>query len=408
MKHTMIKSVFALLILVLFTTIPAHAIWVSGYYPGWVQGRLRPTDVDYSALTHVMHHSVLPKSDGTLDTAINGINGRSAETVAAAHAAGKKILLVIGGAESRTAFNAATTETNRPKLISNLVTFVKNNGYDGVDIDWEPSPSSDKPRFDAFARELRTALTAQIPGSLMTAAVYDSAEGRAIVQGVTDQFDQINMMTYIMSGPWTNVTWHNSPLFNGGDSSLPSIDKDVDAFVSAGIPKAKLGIGAEFGGAVWKGGVTAPKQPLSNTQVTQDVAYTAILSQYFQTQYAKYDSAAENAYLGIDSSGTANDVFVSYENEQSLTKKIEYVKSKGIGGMIIWELDMGYLADKPAGQRDPLLQAVKAAVGGGGPTISPTAIPSGPACTAVQGDANSDGKVSLVDYETWRRVFKAL
>lgn len=38
--------------------------------------------------------------------------------------------------------------------------------------------------------------------------------------------------------------------------------------------------------------------------------------------------------------------------------------------------------------------------------ITPT--PTTNACSAIQGDANGDGRVSLVDYETWRRIFKTL
>jgi GH18 family chitinase len=39
----------------------------------------------------------------------------------------------------------------------------------------------------------------------------------------------------------------------------------------------------------------------------------------------------------------------------------EFVRVKGIGGMIIWELSGGYRSDQPGGQRDRLLQAVKTA-----------------------------------------------
>jgi hypothetical protein len=37
------------------------------------------------------------------------------------------------------------------------------------------------------------------------------------------------------------------------------------------------------------------------------------------------------------------------------------VRSKGIGGMIVWDLGAGYRADQPPGRRDLLLQAVKRA-----------------------------------------------
>ena len=48
--------------------------------------------------------------------------------------------------------------------------------------------------------------------------------------------------------------------------------------------------------------------------------------------------------------------------------KAAYVRSKGIGGMIIWELGGGYQAGAPEGKRDALLKAVKEAFAGGTPS----------------------------------------
>ena len=37
------------------------------------------------------------------------------------------------------------------------------------------------------------------------------------------------------------------------------------------------------------------------------------------------------------------------------------VRAQGLGGTIIWTISQGHLADRPVGQRDPLLDAVRAA-----------------------------------------------
>ncbi len=56
--------------------------------------------------------------------------------------------------------------------------------------------------------------------------------------------------------------------------------------------------------------------------------------------------------------------FYSYENAKSLAAKVQYVRSKNTGGVGIWELWRGWLPGAAAGQQDPLLQALKSAVGG--------------------------------------------
>ena len=47
------------------------ALWNTGYYAGWMQDYLAPSDIDFSALTHVIHFAAIPKTDGSLDTATN-------------------------------------------------------------------------------------------------------------------------------------------------------------------------------------------------------------------------------------------------------------------------------------------------------------------------------------------------
>jgi len=45
---------------------------------------------------------------------------------------------------------------------------------------------------------------------------------------------------------------------------------------------------------------------------------------------------------------------------QSLADKGAYAKANGLGGIIIWTISQGYLASQPLGQRDPLLEALRA------------------------------------------------
>src|SRR5882757_108941 len=46
-------------------------LWCTGYYPGWEQGALPASTIDYAALTHIIHFSIVPNSDGTLNTSDN-------------------------------------------------------------------------------------------------------------------------------------------------------------------------------------------------------------------------------------------------------------------------------------------------------------------------------------------------
>ena len=95
--------------------------------------------------------------------------------------------------------------------------------------------------------------------------------------------------------------------------------------------------------------------------MTTSISYDTVMTSYYQAPRYFWDANAQAPYLSIDSSGSANDKFVSYEDERACTAKVSYARNRRLGGVMIWELAGGYRASQPIGQREPLLQAVKQA-----------------------------------------------
>lgn len=389
-------AIFALVLMLCVSAMTGQTTpWVSAYYAGWMQGYLPPSAVDFSAVTHIIHFSISPTSGGNISGSGNGITpAASAAIVQAGHAAGKKVLITCGGWGDDQGFANNTTTANRATFITNLVNFVVTHGYDGLDIDWEPitSPS----QFKLFIPELRAALDAAKPGLLLTIALL-SGDPSPVVP-VQSAFDQINIMTYDMSGAWQGwVAWHNSPIYDGGlrfpgtNTLVPSANGEVDAYIAAGIPKEKLGIGADFYGYVWTG-VTQPGQSWTSTpDVTGNVPYYELMNTYGSSP-VRWDSSAQAAYISIPS---GSGKFISFDNEQTMYAKAAYVRSKGIGGVILWELGGGYRASAPAGQRDLLLQAVKRAFFGDGTPPSADSLAPVVSFSAPASGATVSGKITV-------------
>ena len=373
---------------ILFCAAQAKAqsdIWVTAYYAGWQQGTLPPQSIDYGALTHICHFALVPNSNGTLNDQSNSVSASSASAlISAAHAAGKKVLITVGGWGTESAFMSATGSGTRPAFVSNLVSLMRTRGYDGIDIDWEPLNSGDAANYTAFVTDLRNALNAVTPRPLLTMATQWTAP---ISASVASQMDQINLMTYDLAGAWPGwVVWHNSATLDGGvtiGSQTISCDGFVNKWNGAGVPLAKLGIGIDFYGYVWSGGAgtstggaTAPGQSWTTAPSVQgNVPYSTIMSSYYQPGYYRWSANAQASYLSIDNAGSSADKFISYDDEATCTAKINYARNKHIGGVIIWELGGGYRTSMPSGQRDLLLQAVKQALGGGSTPTLP-AVPS--------------------------------
>lgn len=349
--------------------------WVTAYYAGWTQGwynnGVLPAElIDYSAVTHIIHFGLVPRSDGSVNSDANSVvRSNSDALIPLARAAGKKVLICVGGWGTDREFRNATGLLTRSRFIDNLIAFMQDRGYDGIDIDWEPLSFSDLVQYTVFITELRARLDNITPRPLLTAATSWEAPIFALIH---DKLDQINLMTYDLSGAWPGwVAWHNSPVYNGGlrfssnGRLVPSSDDMINEFILAGVPKNKLGIGIDFYGYVWSGGsgtptggVTEPRQTWSSPpQVRANVPYYSLMQQYYAPQYYRWDSTAHASYLSIDNPGSAEDKFITYDNEMTARMKLEYVRSKGIGGVIVWELGGGMLPSNFA-NRDRLLKSV--------------------------------------------------
>lgn len=382
-RKILLRFAFLIYVLMIFSCAPIEkagpprAIWVSAYYAGWMQGcglegHLSPEQIDYSAVTYVLHFSILPNPDGSIDYTTKCVSlENSSALIKEAHASGKKVLISLGGWQSESRLLDATNEVNRKRFVANLLDFILSRGYDGIDIDWEPLSLSSASQYSVFVSELRASLDGATSHLLLTAAVKKQPSLFARLQ---DKFDQINIMTYSLSGPrpgW--ITWHNSPVYNGGyrfpvrGGLVPSTDGLVEDFISAGVKREKLGIGIAFFGYVWSGGdgtptggVTAPGQKWTKAPDAKEVVYYEIMDKYYRPEYYRWDVAAKAAYLSIDKDGACNDKFISYDDETSCREKIDYVREKGLGGVIIFELGGGWrtVSSIP----DSLLKTVKDAV----------------------------------------------
>jgi len=346
------------------------ALWVSGYYPGWTHASLRPADIDFRALSHLVDFSLHPLAAGTLEDT-HGILGTSAATISAAHAAGVRVLVCVGGANTAAGFRSATGTATLDAFVNAIVSTVTQYGYDGVDLDWEPLGSSDATQYRALVTALHARLAALAPRAQLTAAVDSWAA--SVVAPVAGSFDQVNLMTYDMGSPGASgVTWFNSPLSGGNQRKpsgalLPAADLSVQSYRGAGLPASKLGIGIAFYGDLWSGGagtstggVSAPVQSWTTAPAMAAIDYRAIIASYYQPARYHLDPVTGSAWLGIDLPGSADDRFIAYEDEASIALKLAWVKAQGLGGVIIWQLAGGWISTAPAGQRDPLLQAVRA------------------------------------------------
>jgi len=312
------------------------------------------------AITHLVFFALAPTATGGLSDTDGNITPNIAAVRTAAHNAGKNVEIAIGGGGTITNFRAAISPTYRATFISNIVNWVSANDYDGVDIDMEPLESTDATDFENFIWELRDALDDVDPGLEISAAA-EPVGVPSIFAAVYDTIDQINIMTYDLSGNWPGwISWHNSNVYNNGQTfptggQLPSTDLCVQAYTTAGIPLSRLGIGSAFYGAKWND-VTGPQQAINAASgPTTAVTYNDIVTTYAGGTY-HFDSAVDAAWLGFQTTTPVQ--FISFDDPRVVVGKVNYVKNKGLGGLMCFNIAQQYVPTAPAGQQQPLLAAI--------------------------------------------------
>jgi chitinase len=350
----------------------APARMLMGYYVGYERDLMPPEEIDWAALTHLAVGVVLPRRDGRVDLRLDLGPGEgpalARDLAERAHANGVVPILMIGGAGAHDAFRSAASPKHRRAFVRTLVAAMRNLGYDGLDLDWEPMNADDRGPFKALVTALRRAL----PGAVLTAPAEITTltfpSVRRVYREVAAKLDRINLMTYGMEGPYPGWrSWHSSALDGASEETPTSVAVAVRDYLAAGIPARKLGVGIGFFGDCWTEPVTGPGQPLLGATIAAtdwEMSYTTIVTRYFSPEAARFDPVAQVPYLTFPApTGPKRCTYISYEDEASIAAKGAWARARGLGGAIVWTINQAHDRGAPAGQRDALLSAARVAFG---------------------------------------------
>ena len=330
---------------------------VVGYYAAWAAySGYTPDKVDATKLTHINYAFANISSDlkvilGYPDIDTSNINKLNALKQINPNL---KTLISIGGWSWSGKFSdAALTEESRTIFADSCVDFIVKYGFDGIDLDWEYPVSGglstnikrleDKQNFTLLLKKLREKLSARgIIDSKQYLITIAGGAGSWYLNNIElsklhQYLDYANVMTYDIHGSWDNYTDFNAPLYNNSDASPQykwSVDASVNAWLNAGIPADKLVVGVPFYGYIYNSVNNVNNGLYQTFSGASSIAYSAIVSKYLNTSgYVRYFHQQSMVPWLFNGS-----TFISYEDEQSIGLKAEYIKSKGLGGAAIWEL----------------------------------------------------------------------
>jgi len=259
-----------------------------------------------------------------------------------------RIVLSVGGWSADGFSQAAMTEESRRRSAQSAADLTERYGLDGIDIDWEypgmsvagiASDPEDGEHFVAWLRELREALRAVRDDAMLTIAAGGDTyyTVHTDMRAASEYLDYVQLMTYDLQGGFQTVTGHHSALYPGRRNLFDAcVDKCVRVFHEAGVPMEKLVIGSPFYSRKWEGltgryGAGLGEAASGTGGYGPD--YGTLLRDFVgKNGFTRYwDDEAKAPWL-FDGS-----TFITYEDEESIAAKVDYVKEKGLGGIMFWE-----------------------------------------------------------------------
>ena len=264
-----------------------------------------------------------------------------------------KLIISVGGWSWSDQFsNMALTDSSRTIFADSCVSFLEQYGFDGIDLDWEyptgggmannsKSPA-DKHDFTLLLQTIREKLTALgAQNNKYYTLTFAGGSGKWYMNDiepaqVQQYVDFANVMTYDYNSPQGQLTGFNSPLYsqNLTQQTDPSIDVSIKAWMNAGFSPSKMVLGVPFYGYKYNNVLNINNGYLQAFSGGGSISFKDIYDTYLPNPaYIKnYSTISFVPYLWSGST------FISYDDANSITSKVNYAKQNNLAGMMIWEL----------------------------------------------------------------------
>ncbi|XP_034124184.1 mucin-5AC isoform X7 [Drosophila guanche] len=319
-----------------------------------------------------------------------------------------KTMIAIGGwneASSRFSPLVASNE-RRQQFIKNILKFLRQNHFDGIDLDWEypahreGGKSRDRDNYAQFVQELRAEFEREAQKTGRTRLLLTMAVPAGIeyidkgydVPKLNKYLDWFNVLTYDFHSSHEPSVNHHAPLYSleedseyNYDAEL-NIDYSIKYYLKAGADRDKLVLGIPTYGRSYtlineeSTELGAPAEgPGEQGDATREKGY---LAYYEICQTLKDDPEWTVVQPNANVMGPyayRRNQWVGYDDEAMVRKKAEYVVAHGLGGIMFWAIDNDDFRGTCNGKPYPLIEAAKEAmVDALGLGINEVAKPSGP------------------------------
>lgn len=332
---------------------------VYGFFPYW--NIKYAEQLHIKDLTHFAYFAADLNEDGSVNKKINSketepgwnkLNSNEFEKIIyQVRILGQRTVITITAMDTDLIDSILNIEKNRQNAINSIIAIFTQKNFDGINIDFEyvgyPDQST-RNKFTSFINDIKHKCLLSNPKCQLDIDVFGDTGRKPRLQDLeplSKIVDHVIVMAYDYYRKSSTQAGPVAPLrgmCTESNNPLKCLEQDITTNISEItkiVPPQKILLGIPFYGYEWQ---TASDEFLANTypKTGSLATYQRIISLFSNSKVssisAKWSSETLSPYLSYIEDG---DLFqVHFENAQSISMKINLVKSANLGGIAIWAL----------------------------------------------------------------------
>ncbi|XP_076310082.1 uncharacterized protein LOC143225125 isoform X2 [Tachypleus tridentatus] len=298
-----------------------------------------------------------------------------------------KTMIAVGGwNEGSERFSQMVADyTNRQHFIHSVIRYLREYGFDGLEVDWEypgfrdGGSEGDRYGYGQLIRELREAFDAEKTSagnnklilSIGVPAGKEHIDKGFDISTITEHVDFMNVLSYDYHTPYESETHHHSPLSRRPDFSRwdrrnrLNIEWTIDYYLELGAVPEKLIVGIPIYGRSYT--LLDPKDnkleaptvgPGKEGPSTKEKGYMAyfeicqnILDGGWTVRRPYPELMGPYAFKG--------DQWLSFDDTDMIIQKAKFILKRGLGGAMVWTLDNDDFRGICGVEQNPLVNALR-------------------------------------------------
>jgi spore germination protein YaaH len=223
--------------------------------------------------------------------------------------------------------NILSDSVKRKALIQQIIKLTEDEGYDGVNIDFEFLREGDREYLNSFMRELHKEMSDK--SKILSISLHAK----------TEKVDWFKGYDYETLGKYSDfvvlMAYDKSPSTPGPQAPIQWVEEVVDYTVKR-IPADKVMLGIGVYGYGWTEAGSRTTWLLTRNEVDYRIRFINEAIEEYNIEPSWNETAQMPYFSFTDSEGVKHTVW--YENESSIWAKLDLVRRKNLKGIAFWRL----------------------------------------------------------------------